>query len=309
MSQRLLAILVLIAGLLSASCQPAPRTKSAFGKPIVVATTSFLADLASILVGEDAQVISLMGPGVDPHLYKPTAGDLTKILDADVVLVHGLHLEGRMEDALSSVKSRGRTVITAGELLQSSDLLQTKDSAKKPDPHVWFDPQLWSQVTGGVAEGLAKALPALGPSIKTRAKRYQDELGEEALKLTKQTETIPKESRVLVTAHDAFAYFGRAFGFEVHGIQGISTATEAGAQDLSRLADLIASRRIRAIFAETTVSGATIKALQEAVKAKGWDVKVGGTLYSDAVGPKGSGCDNALGALRCNVETVVGALR
>lgn len=293
-----------------AGCQGAGKTGGTIeGKPSVITTTAHLADAVRQLAGESVEVSALIGPGVDPHLYKPTAGDLARLTSADIIVVHGLHLEGRMGEVLEGLEKQGKKVIQAAESVPEGRRILSADSAKKPDPHVWFDPTLWREVVEGLARGLAEALPNQRDSIGTNSVRVAEELSELDGELEELANSIPRDKRVLVTAHDAFAYFGKRYGFEVHGIQGISTATEAGAGDIRKLADLISTRKIKAIFTETSVNPATIRALQEAVKARGFEAAIGGSLYSDSLGPAGTPEETLAGTLRKNMTIIVEALK
>jgi manganese/zinc/iron transport system substrate-binding protein len=302
---------LVLAGLLAVGgCQGAGKAEApSGGKPKVVTTTAHLADAVRQVAGDAVEVTALIGPGVDPHLYKPTAGDLSRLSAADIVVVHGLDLEGRMGDVLAGLEKQGLTLIEAAEAVPKEKRILSKDSAKKADPHVWFDPMLWREAVEGLAQGLAKAIPDQKDAIGENAVRAAEALAELDGELEEMADSVPKDKRVLVTAHDAFAYFGRRYGFEVHGIQGISTATEAGAGDIRKLAELIATRKIKAIFTETSVNPATIRALQEAVKARGFQVAIGGSLYSDSLGPTGTPEETLAGTSRKNMTTIVEALR
>lgn len=311
---RLLAPLVtfvsLCAGL--AGCGGAapasPSPSHADGTLRVVATTPMLGDLVRAVAGDRAVVTTLMGEGVDPHLYKPTRTDVEAIVAADVVLTNGLFLEGRMQDAFERAREAGRTVIAAGDGLDHSELLHPEGASAHPDPHVWMDPLLWSACAAHVAAELSR-------HDRDGAERYQagaESFAADAMSLDLQAQagiaTVPPESRVLVTAHDAFGYFGKRYGLEVHGIQGISTESEAGLADLERLVDLLVERRIRAVFVESTVSPRTVEALVSGARAKGHEVRIGGELFSDSMGKPGTPEGTWQGMMRHNVRTVVEAL-
>lgn len=263
-----------------------------------------IADLARSIGGEQVEVIALMGPGVDPHLYRPTARDIARINDANLILYNGLHLEGRMASIFENLPHKSFEV---GAAIPASQLLQAEEG--EYDPHIWHSPELWAQV----AEPLAKrigALDALSAGVfRDRALDHSEEFAALSEELRKEISRIPADQRILVTAHDAFAYFGRTFGLEVHAIQGINTTAEAGAKAMTDLADLIAERKVKAIFVESSVSPATIEALQRAVRARGHEVAVGGELYSDALGAAGTPEGTVAGMIRHNVRTITEALK
>lgn len=279
------------------------------GKPVIVATTSQVRDMVAQIVGDGGEVVGLMGPGVDPHLYKPTAGDVQKLESADIIVYSGLELEGRMGEILEKAESGGRTVISASEGIPEDRLIPLPQIAGHHDPHFWFDPELWQLATQHVADELAEASPTSKDTFQTNASTFITKLKEMDQRAKEMTGEIPKERRILITAHDAFGYFGRRYGFEIHGIQGTSTVSEAGAGDLQRLANLIAQKKIKAMFVETSVPKATIEALQKAVQSRGWEIKIGGSLYSDAMGSEGTDEGTYLGMFDHNVQTIVEALR
>ena len=298
----MVALAALLAGW---GCRVTPKPA---GEKVVVATTSQVRDLVQNLLGPETKVIGLMGPGVDPHLYKPTAGDVRRLESADVIFYSGLELEGRMGDILEKA-SGTRDVVAVAEDIPDSQLIPLAAIPGHHDPHFWFDPELWSQAADHAADALIQIMPARREEIRANHDRYVAELRALDADIKQKVETIPKEKRVLVTAHDAFGYFGRRYGFEIHGIQGTSTVSEASAGDIQRLADLIAARRIRSIFVESSVPTATIDALQQAVKSRGWQVGIGGSLYSDAMGDAGTLEGTYLGMLRRNVDVIVESLR
>lgn len=272
-----------------------------------VATTGMVADAVANVGGDRVEVEALMGPGVDPHLYKASEGDVRRLERADVIFYSGLHLEAKMADVLERIGDRRRTAaVTTG--IPAGRLLRPADYEGQPDPHVWFDVGLWRHVAAGVRDTLVEADPAHAAGYRRNAARYLARL--DALDAYVRTEAgrIPAPARVIVTAHDAFAYFGRAYGFEVVGLQGISTASEAGAKDVARLAELIVERLIPAIFVESSVSPRTIEAVQEAVRSRARDVAIGGSLYSDALGSAGTPDGTYVGMVRHNIDALVAAL-
>jgi manganese/zinc/iron transport system substrate-binding protein len=272
-----------------------------------VATIGMIADVAENVGGERMEVTALMGPGVDPHLYKASEGDVIRLAEADVVLYNGLHLEAKMADVFERMRGRVLTV-PVGEAVPRSVRLAPPDFSAAYDPHVWFDVRLWMLAGERVRDTLAELDPAHASTYRVKARRYLLELAELDRYVRSQAARVPREQRVLITAHDAFKYFGRAYGFDVRGLQGISTATESGARDIQRLADFIAERKIRAIFVESSVSPRMIEAVQEAVEARGFDVEIGGQLYSDAMGDPGTPEGTYIGMVRHNIDTIVAGL-
>ncbi len=301
-------ILILVAALAFTGCKKAEQTKEKDTLNLV-ATTTMLADLSRIIGGEHVTVNGLMGPGIDPHLYQASAGDVTLMQEADVVVYNGLHLEGKMGEIFESLTDRGSTVICIEEGLKEEDLLSWEGDSSTHDPHIWFDVSLWKDAAQIVADKLSEADSAHSADYSDNLKAYLNELDSLDTYIKDKVSEIPQEQRVLITAHDAFNYFGRAYGFEVKGLQGISTDAEAGTADVSNLADFITERKIKAIFVESSVPPKTIEALQAAVKAKGFDVSIGGELYSDSLGGADSGAETYILTVKANIDTIVGALK
>ncbi|WP_018211920.1 metal ABC transporter solute-binding protein, Zn/Mn family [Desulfitobacterium hafniense] len=307
--KRMLGI-VLSLILLTAGCsQTADKTETGEALLNVVATTTMLADLAGVIGGEHVSINGLMGPGIDPHLYQASAGDVGRMQKADVVVYNGLHLEGKMSELFENLSDQGIFTICIEKSMDRSRLLISEDDGGVYDPHIWFDVTLWKQAAQGVAEGFAHADPEHASSYIANLERYLAELDELDAYIQKRAAELPKEQRVLITAHDAFQYFGNAYGFEVQGLQGISTDSEAGTSDVSALASFIVERRIKAIFVESSVPPKTIQALQAAVKAQGFGVAIGGELYSDSLGGEGSGDETYIKTFRSNIDTIVDALK
>lgn len=280
------------------------------GGPLrAVATTSIVADVVREVGGDAISVLSLMGPGVDPHLYRASEGDVRRMADADIVFYNGWHLEGRMAEVLEEMGARRTPTVAVAEVIDEAELLSPPEFEGAFDPHVWMDVSLWRRTVDVVAAALAERDPENAEGYRERAAAYGARLEALDAWVHDQVETVDPDRRVLVTAHDAFNYFGRAYGFEVRGLQGISTAAEAGTSDVQNLARFVAERRIPAIFVETSVSPRSIEAVQAAVRARGFEVSVGGNLYSDALGGVGSGAETYEGMIRHNVESIVGALR
>ena len=273
----------------------------------VVATTGMIADAARRIGGDLVDVRALMGPGVDPHGYRQTRSDIVAMTRADLVLWHGLYLEAQMERFFEEL-GRKRTVVAVAEALPKDSLLSHPSYNGRYDPHVWMDPTTWQGVVTEIAATLTAARPDHAGTFAQNAENYQAELtalaGYAADALTK----VPQDQRVLVTAHDAFGYFGHAFGFEVIGIQGISTASEAGLNRISELVDDLVNRKIGAVFVETSVSDRNMRALIEGAAAQGHEVRIGGSLYSDAMGSDGTYEGTYIGMIDHNVTTIATAL-
>jgi manganese/zinc/iron transport system substrate-binding protein len=273
----------------------------------VVATIGMIADVAQRIGGERVSVQGLMGPGVDPHLYKARAGDVRRLSEADLVLYNGLHLEAAMGEVLEQLGRRKRTVAVT-DWIPREALSAPPEFRGNYDPHVWFDVRLWQQAARRIAGALAEADPAHAAEYDVRLKEYERELEALDAWVRQRVLAIPADRRVLITAHDAFNYFGRAYGVEVMGLQGISTASEAGTSDVQRLVEVIVRRRIPAVFVESSIPLRTIQAVQAAVRARGFAVEIGGSLYSDALGDPNGPAGTYVGMVRTNVETIVRAL-
>jgi manganese/zinc/iron transport system substrate-binding protein len=303
--RRRLLLTGFLLGAVAAACGRAEG--DADGRLRVVTTIGMIADAAERIGGEHVSVRALMGPGIDPHLYKATAGDVRRLAGADLILYNGLHLEAAMGDVLREMGARQRTVAVA-EAIDAALLLAPPEFEGAYDPHVWMDVSLWRDAARHVSAALAAIDPAHSDHYAARLLEYDAGLAALNGYVVDRISRLPEERRVLVTAHDAFNYFGRAYGFEVRGLQGISTVAEAGTADVQDVARFVADRRIPAIFVETSVSPRSIQAVRAAVRARGVEVAMGGDLYSDALGGAGSGADSYEGMIRHNVDTIVGAL-
>ncbi len=278
------------------------------GRLRVVVTTGQIEDAVANVAGERVHLHALMGPGTDPHLFVLSEGDLVRLEQADVIFFNGLHLEARLADLLSGLGRDGRHSVAVTRDLAESALIATPASQSQHDPHVWFDLALWSQAVATIAAELATADPAGAEAYEANAAEYLRRLENLGQWAGAQLDRVPADRRILVTAHDAFGYFGRAWGFQVYGLQGISTAAEAGAGDVQRLANFLADERIPAIFIETSVPDQTMRAVLEAARAQGHQVLIGGELYSDALGPRDSEAGTFEGMYRVNVMAIAGAL-
>lgn len=277
------------------------------GKLRVVTTTGIVGDAVARVGGDRINVTSLMGPGIDPHLYRASEGDVSLLANADLVFFNGLHLEAKMGEVLEQMSGRVTTVAVT-EKIDRTTLLAPPEFAGNFDPHIWFDVRLWMQAVERIRDALIAADSAGAEAYRANAKAYLEELAALDDEVRASAQTVPADRRVVITAHDAFNYFGRAYGFEVRGLQGISTAAEAGTADVQALAAFIEQRRIPAIFVESSVSPRTIEAVQAAVRARGFDVKIGGQLYSDALGNAGTAAGTYPGMVRENVRTITSAL-
>ncbi len=275
----------------------------------IVATTTMLADLAEVIAGDRAEVTGLMGPGIDPHLYQASAGDVDTMQEADIVVYNGVHLEGKMGDIFASLEEQERTIICIEDGIDEEKLLADEENEDVYDPHIWFDVSIWKQAAEYVALSLSAADPESEVYYMSNLESYLEELEELEQYIHERIAELPEHQRVLVTAHDAFQYFGNAYGFEVKGLQGISTDAEAGTADVSAMAEFITEREIKAIFIESSVPSKTIEALQEAVTARGAEVAIGGELYSDSLGDEASGHDSYIETFRANIDTIIDALK
>lgn len=273
----------------------------------VVATTGMIADAARQVGGDLVTVRALMGPGVDPHSYRQTRSDIVALTRADLVLWHGLYLEAQMEDFLRDL-ARKRRVVAVAETLPPALLRGHDDYADKFDPHVWMAPELWKHVVVAVRDALSEARPEGAEAFAANAARHLRELDALAAYARASLSRVPAPARVLLTAHDAFGYFGAAYGFEVVGIQGISTESEAGLNRIRELVDMLVARDIRAVFVESSVSDRNIRALVEGAAARGHAVAIGGELFSDAMGPEGSYEGTYIGMIDHNVTVIAAAL-
>jgi manganese/zinc/iron transport system substrate-binding protein len=306
---RLHIFLLSVVGLLLVNCQAKKTPNSQkHTKLNIVCTTSMIADGISNFTKDSATVTALMGEGVDPHLYKATTGDLEKLYEADIVFYNGLHLEGRMGQILEKL-GRLKPVIAIAEGIEEKQLILVDSAAHVHDPHIWFDIQNWSKA-------LQHALLSLQSHDSTHSEFYQKN-AETYLKSLKnldsavmiQISQIPANQRLLITSHDAFSYFGKRYGIEVRGLQGISTVADFGLRDISELVKVIVERKIKAIFVETSVSEKSIEAVVVGCKAQGHEVIIGGHLYTDAMGAKGTPEGTYVGMMKANLHMITAGLK
>lgn len=288
---------------LLSSCQPEREQRTL---PLVVCTTNIIADGVSELLGNNAEVVSLMGAGVDPHLYKASHRDLELLQNADVIVSNGLHLEGKMADVLDKLKSQ-KTIIHLSDSIPESRLIEIGNGIF--DPHIWFDVQLWSQGIQASSLALQQALPAQKDSIEKRTSLYTKELQALHLWVLDYTARLESDQRKLVSAHDAFGYFGKAYQFEVKGLQGISTQSEYGLQDVALLVDYISTHQIKSIFIETSVPSKPLEAVVEGCIKNGWTPKIGAPLFSDALGAENEEGGNYIDMVKHNVHNIVEGLQ
>ncbi len=274
----------------------------------VVATTGQIADAIKEISGDHLQVSALMGPGVDPHLYKATQSDLSKLDKAEVIFYNGLHLEGQMLDIFEQM-AKDKTVLAVGETLDEKQLLASDTDAMLHDPHIWFDVELWKGVVKAISTQLQEEYPEFKADFQTNEAAYLKKLDDLQSYAEKRVNEIPQQQRILVTAHDAFNYFGRSQGFEVRGLQGLSTDSEYGVKDVQEMVDFLVENKIKALFIESSVSDKAMKAVIEGAKEKGHDIVIGGELFSDAMGAEGTTEGTYIGMYQHNIDTIVDALK
>lgn len=305
---RIIGIVVIAFGVAFGSAGlTAPQQAIAQDRVNVVATTGQVAEIARNVGGELVDVTALMGPGVDPHLYSPSEGDLLTVIEAELILYNGLNLEGQFGEVFESLSGE-KTIVAVADAIPEDMLLGSVDYAGAYDPHVWFDPSLWLYTIDAVAAALSEIDGDNADTYAANAESYRTEIEEFDARATAMLDTVPEAQRVLITAHDAFGYFGDHFGYEVIGIQGISTESEAGVSDIQDVAGLIAERQIPAIFVESSVNARTVEAVQASAADQGFDVIIGGELYSDALGDADSPEGTYLGMFEHNVTTITEAL-
>ena len=271
----------------------------------IVTTISQIGEPIEVIGGDRVEVESLMGPGVDPHLYKATQGDINKLQNADIILYSGLHLEGNMGEVFAKM-SENKTTVGLGESLDKGKLLSDEDGAI--DPHIWFDVDLWKEALGVAVEELKKLSPDDADYFEENKQKYFSQLDELKKEAVEKMSSIPQEQRVLVTAHDAFGYFGRMYDIEVIGLQGLSTEDEVGLSDIGSTVKLLIEKQVPAVFVESSINKSSIQAVIDGASKEGLEVTLGGELYSDAMGTKGTEEGTYLGMYRHNVNTIYHAL-
>ncbi|NMM50030.1 metal ABC transporter solute-binding protein, Zn/Mn family [Marinigracilibium pacificum] len=300
-------IISLLISVLIISCSSSEKTNEK-EKIIILSTTGMIYDIALNIGGEKVNAQYLMGPGVDPHLYKATQNDLIKMREADVIFYNGLHLEGKMQETFEKL-AKSKPVIAISSGIDKSLLKESKDFGGTYDPHIWFDVSLWKNAVETVKNTLAEKDPENKEYYSKNASKYLNNLDELHSWVLNSIATIPKDHRVMITAHDAFGYFGMAYDIEVRGLQGISTRSEPGLRDITDLTEFITSNKIKAVFVESSVSEKSLRAVVEGCKEKGHNVKIGGTLFSDAMGADNTPEGTYDGMVRHNVNTIVNSLK
>jgi len=303
MDYRIISFLFLI--MISACGKVEQKKKS--GPLNIVATTGMIGDAVSNIVKDSANVTTLMGPGVDPHLYKATQGDLGLLTGADAIFYNGLHLEGKMGEVLSKL-GKTKPVIAVADNIDSTRLRSAPNYGYAIDPHVWFDISLWIEAVKEAEVALLNIDSLNADYYKKNAEEYISELQSLHIWVKKEISSIPENQRILITAHDAFGYFGEAYNIEVRGLQGISTLSEYGLRDVSELVNFIVENEIKAVFVETSVPKRAINAVVEGCRKRGFAVQIGGNLYSDAMGEEGTPEGTYMGMVRHNVNTIVESL-
>ncbi|KAB2338956.1 manganese transporter [Cytobacillus depressus] len=301
-------LIVLSLFILGSCSSESANDKQKSDKLVVTTTIGQIADAVKNIGGDKVEVQSLMGSGTDPHLYKATQGDIAKLQKADVIFYNGLHLEGKMLSVLEKM-NKEKPTYAIGEAIKKNNLLLNADDRTAIDPHIWFDIDLWLAALKEVEAGLIKADPDNKAYYEKNAEEYFNKLKELKEFAIEEMEKIPAEQRVLVTAHDAFRYFGAAFNMEVEGLQGLSTDSEYGLGDVQKIVDLLVTRNIKAVFIESSISERSINAVIEGAKKKGHEVKIGGELFSDAMGEEKTEEGTYIGMYKHNVEIIVNSLK
>jgi len=269
----------------------------------IVVTTGIIEDVLENIVGDSAEVSAIMGPGTDPHIYRPTPGDVDLLNEADVIIANGLHLEGKMADMLDKY-GREKPVFFVSDGVEEHDLIKSADFADSYDPHIWFDSRIWMKGMSYVIEELIKLDTACAEYYEKNFQSYSEEVRKSDLMIISRLDAIPKDKRILITSHDAFSYFGRRYNIDVKGIQGISTNSEVGLKDISDMVNFVIERSIPSIFVETSTSQKTAQSIVDGCLAKGYDLRLDGPLYSDALGEPDSEGGTYLGMIKSNVRTI-----
>ncbi|MEK6257246.1 MAG: zinc ABC transporter substrate-binding protein [Planctomycetota bacterium] len=274
----------------------------------IATTTGMVTDIVRQVVGSHGTASGLIEAGVDPHLFKPTRGHVKQLYDADIVFYSGLKLEGRMSETFEQLARTGKPVFVVTEKIDAASLRTPPEFEGHHDPHVWMDVSLWSQCVEHVAESLAKLDPPHAAEYHKNATAYREELTKLDEYVKKSIASVPKSQRVLVTAHDAFGYFSQAYGIEVQSVQGVSTESEAGVLDVNRLVDFLVERKLPAIFVESSVNAKNIQAVIEGAASRDVTVRVGGELFSDAMGNEGTYEGTYIGMIDHNATLITRAL-
>lgn len=306
---KIIGIVLLASLMFFASCDQSDSQKQN-DKLYVVTTTQMIADAVRNIAGDKAEVVSLMGPGIDPHYYKATQGDLKKLTDADIIFYNGLHLEGKMQDVFEKFAKK-KTVVAVTKDIPVVELIVSSDQGEEIiyDPHVWHDAGLWSYVAFPIKDALIKSKAEDSLAFQGMAKVFFNDLKYLDEDIRESITSIPKQQRLLITSHDAFNYYGKTYDIEVQGLQGISTVSEIGIKDITEMVDLIIKRKVKAVFVESSVNERNLRAVIEGCKKKGWEVKIGGTLFSDAMGADDTPEGTYVGMIQHNTNAIVNALK
>ncbi len=297
-------ILFLIVALVSCRLEEKERT----GPLHIVATTGIIEDALYNIVGDSAEVSALMGPGTDPHLYRPTPGDIELLDQADVIVTNGLHLEGKMAEMLQKYGLE-KPVLNISDAIPVDEIIKSADFADSYDPHIWFDSKIWIKGLAGIVAELGEIEPSQAAYFSANFDRYKKKVEAMDLAVQADLDLLTDHSKVLITSHDAFSYFGRRYGIEVRGIQGISTLSEVGLKDISAMVDFVIERQIKAIFVETSTSNKTAQSIVDGCAAKGYSVALLGPLYSDALAEPDSEAGTYTGMVKANVKMIVEGLK
>ena len=305
---RLYFFIAALANLLLVSCKQ--ETSSGNDKLQIVATTGMIGDAVAIIAGDKAEVTVLMGPGVDPHLYKATQGDLNALRSGDIIFYNGLHLEGKMQEVFDRLATTKKVFPVAAGIPESKlRTVAQVNGISTHDPHIWFDVQLWMMAVAEIGKQLSASDPTNATFYATQTTKYLEQLKALDVFVKEKMSSIPETHRTLITSHDAFGYFGAAYGIRVKGLQGISTAAEFGLKDITDMVNMIIAEDIKAVFVESSVSEKSIQAVIEGCHQKNHNIKAGGTLYSDAMGAAETPEGNYIGMVTHNVEVIYAALK
>lgn len=305
---RLYFFIAVLANLLLVSCKQ--ETSTGDDKLQIVATTGMIGDAVAMIAGDKAEVTVLMGPGVDPHLYKATQGDLNALRSGDIIFYNGLHLEGKMQEVFDRLATTKKVFPVAAGIPESKlRTVAQVNGISTHDPHIWFDVQLWMLAVAEIGKQLSASDPTNAAFYATQTTKYLEQLAALDVFVKEKMSAIPETHRTLITSHDAFGYFGAAYGIRVKGLQGISTAAEFGLKDITDMVNMIIAEDIKAVFVESSVSEKSIQAVIEGCHQKNHNIKAGGTLYSDAMGAAGTPEGNYIGMVTHNVEVIYAALK
>ncbi len=305
---KLIPLLLLVTAFVLSACSSGANQPADNGKINVVATTGQLGDALTNIGGDAINLTQLLGPGIDPHLYVPTESNLSTFANADLIVYNGLHLEAQMLRALEQMEQRGVVVVEVGSAIPADQLISDTSAGGTYDPHIWNSAPRWSMGLQAVTSALQQLDPDNAEVYQQNSERYFAEIAATDAYIREQLEKVPADIRIMITAHDAFAYYADEYGLEVRGLQGISTESEASTADVQELAAFIAENKLPAIFVESSVPVRTIESVKEASRALGHEVSIGGELYSDALAEEGHPAATYLGMMRHNIDTFVAAM-